>query len=135
MTTIRKFNMADTIGRYAETAQIVNLIGAKLVSAEKVGDEIVITTDRGTLRGAPEGGCCSISWVDSVDCEAAPGAVFVDRISFDDEGRVCEWANGDENKVYFGTLYTDKGRVMWELRNESNGYYGGWLNWSWEASK
>jgi hypothetical protein len=133
MNNPRDFNMADAIrtltGDYG-LEPVRNIIGARLVSASKSGDSIEIVTDRGTLMGNPEGDCCSSSWVESVECDAPAGAVFLDKVSFDDR-EPGEWSDGSERKVYFGTFYTDKGRVAWEMRNESNGYYGGWINWSW----
>ena len=93
---------------------------------------MVIETDKGTLRGTPEGDCCSSSWIESVECDAPPGALFVGSLEDDPDLPVPDWHDGAERKVYFGTLLTDRGRIIWEMRNESNGYYGGWVNWSWE---
>ena len=136
MTLARNFNMSDAIATLFGAHGIpTDIVGASLVSASKSGDDIVIVTDRGTLRGIPEGDCCSSSWVESVECDAPAGSVFVDRVLLDDPERpVPEWHDGDERKVYFGTFFTDRGRITWEMRNESNGYYGGHINWSWEAA-
>ena len=106
-------------------------MGARLVSAAEIDDGIIIVTDRGELRGDPEGDCCSQSWIESVECDAPAGSLIM---GFDDEapGNLLEsWADGDERKSYFSVLRTDRGRVTWEMRNESNGYYGGWINWTW----
>ena len=135
MSVSRDFNMADAMTALGGHGIPSDIIDARLVSAGKVGDDIVIVTDRGTLRGVAEGDCCSSSWVESVGCDAPAGSVFVDRVMFDDPERtVPEWHDGDERKVYFGAFFTDRGRITWEMRNESNGYYGGSIKWRWEAA-
>lgn len=133
---VRSFNMADGIRALFgdDRSAIANLDGARLISAGKVGDCVEIVSDKGTLRGTPEGDCCSQSWIENVECDAPHGALFVGLIDDDPELPVPEWHDGDERRVYFGTFITDKGRITWEMRNESNGYYGGWVNWTWEAA-
>lgn len=81
----------------------------------------------------PEGDCCSTSWVEHVSgVRAAIGAEFV---SVDERPELESHKNvedsGFESLALYGiTLVTDRGeRVDIDYRNESNGYYGGWLNW------
>lgn len=119
--------------RDPDTAALVNLDGARLVSAVKDGDRVIVVTDRGTLTGTPYGDCCSSSWVESVECDAPAGAVFC-GYDLDDDRDPPGWHDGSERKVYFGHFVTDRGRIAWEMRNESNGYYGGWIAWSWDSS-
>jgi len=98
------------------------------------GDVAFSFDDNSVIYASPEGDCCSHSWVEHVSgVEGAIGAV-VDRVdcnpelatqkNVDDEGYECL-------ALYGISLITTRGhRIDIDYRNESNGYYGGWLNWT-----
>jgi len=83
-----------------------------------------------------EGDClCSYSFIEQVsNPEAARMARFHDwveaEIGPDDLGLTPDQREAKERgelKFYFYRLLTDKGETTIEMRNESNGYYGGTL--------
>lgn len=107
-------------------------IGAKLLDVKADHDTITLTTDRGILIATADGECCSSSWFESVDIDGIGGELT----EFDES---TEAPPGFEDppeedyeciKVYFGTIKTTKGRITYEMRNSSNGYYGGSIVWS-----
>ena len=112
------------------------------VSLNPEKDEITFTfTDGSSKRLGTEGDCCSSSWIEHLE---APPDVFGAVITAIDEpempphdnheclARVGEDAYGNECvhdvlAVYHTRFRTDKGDIVLEYRNDSNGYYGGSL--------
>ena len=104
-------------------------VGAVLVRVEAQGDgQISLVTNKGTLHMWAGGDCCSHSWFESHDSDAEGGTITKFEETY---GERTESADYDVLQTYFGTVYTTKGRVTYELRNSSNGYYGGYVNWTW----
>lgn len=115
------------------------LVGKKLAA-------IQIASDREALRFICEDGeviarcygdCCSRTWVESVETTAMLPAVVlsVDSLALpefdgdkDPEIRQ-EWDGGELIRFYGCKITTDRGHVIIDYRNESNGYYGGSLGW------
>lgn len=73
------------------------------------------------------GDCCSHSWINHIDgvAELHSGIVEIEETI---ESRDDEDDTDDDVKVYFYKLITGLGRVTIEMRNASNGYYGGSLD-------
>jgi hypothetical protein len=83
-----------------------------------------------------EGDCCSNSWVEHVgNAEAGHMARYHDWAEVDMSPQAGSGLTGQEAsdfssgelKLYFFKLFTSKGEVLFEMRNSSNGYYGGSL--------
>ena len=76
-----------------------------------------------------EGDCCSTSWVESLDLpEAIIGSpvIAVEDIEMPDLGD----QPGHDCMAYYGCkIRTVKGECVIDYRNDSNGYYGGYLIW------
>lgn len=119
---------------YAE--EVAPIIGAKLLSASRDPDGTAIRfeTDRGTLTFSAEGDCCSTSWFESLDDDAAGGEVTAVEESTGPEPDEAAQVGHECLQCYFGVLKTTKGRATWEMRNSSNGYYGGYYRVSWDPS-
>lgn len=84
-----------------------------------------------------EGDCCSQSWIEHIgNPEASHMARFEDwcEVNIDPspdnltEEQRSAYDCG-ELKLYFFRLSTSKGETLIEMRNSSNGYYGGMLNY------
>lgn len=72
---------------------------------------------------AVEGDCCSRSWIEHLEVpKDINGATL-----FSIEDSPMPEQGGAEMKFYKTTFNTDRGAVVLEYRNESNGYYGGYL--------
>lgn len=101
------------------------------LSPEK--DRITFAFQDGTSRSfGVEGDCCSSSWIEHLE---TPGDIVGAKVlSFDDSGPVTqdhpehdEANGGDSISVYNTVVSTDRGDIVMEYRNSSNGYYGGYL--------
>lgn len=70
--------------------------------------------------------CCSESWINHVSgldyLLNATVAGVVEHPELDEDG-----TRQDCDKVYGYSLVTDRGNCHIEMRNSSNGYYGGWI--------
>ncbi len=99
-----------------------------LTKIELADDKMAIrfTTTQGEVEALCDGDCCSHTWVEDIGLpvNGLPAIVLdvvdVPMPSLDDSG---------ELKNYGCKIVTDKGDVLIEYRNESNGYYGGDLSW------
>lgn len=91
-----------------------------------------------------EGDCCSHSWIEHLDVppyvigetltgvEDGGGVPWdghecVDRKYDDDYNVITEGCGHDSLQVYNTRFRTPKGDIVLEYRNDSNGYYGGYL--------
>ena len=77
-----------------------------------------------------DGDCCSSTWIEHVELPALgfPATVLsVEDIPL--PGSVDDDANYECLAVYGLKISTDKGDIVIDYRNSSNGYYGGDLSW------
>ena len=107
------------------------LVGKTVVSVE-------ITTDDQALRFTCSDGttqvavcyaeCCSHTWIEYVE---SPENLLGTVRSVEDLTLKPGEDNddGDYEQFYGCKIYTDKGYCLIDYRNESNGYYGGDLQW------
>lgn len=95
-----------------------------VINSEKTTIGFILDNGK-TLWANAVGDCCSFEHVNGVD--ALIGQTInkvVEREMPEAEGE-----HGDEVVQYYGwTFETNKGRCDLEMRNRSNGYYGGWVN-------
>ena len=88
------------------------------------------TTDGDEIARA-DGDCCSSTWIESIELPALgfPCKVLsVENLNMPEQ----EYDESQfECLAFYGCkIVTDKGDVVIDYRNESNGYYGGNLSWS-----
>lgn len=107
--------------------------------ANKTCKDIVITEgfigfeleDSEVISFAPMGDCCSNSWIEHFDQPVTPCLIYSFKqieISPSFEETPTKTSNIEEEiRYYFYEINTDKGSFLIEMRNSSNGYYGGWL--------
>ena len=120
------------------------IVGMTVVEASMGGEVLVLSmNDGGAWLLTPEGECCSKSYWAPAEFNGIENLIgspvlrvvnryestdSVDELSYD--GEIC----GEKFvKVYALELVTAKGSAVFELRNESNGYYGGTYSARWEA--
>lgn len=105
----------------------------------KTIDGIEIAEDKQALRflirgeepiiAKCDGDCCSSTWVENVELpvNGFPATVITaQNVDMPDQGDM----EGRDVVSYYGfKIHTDKGEILIDYRNESNGYYGGSLEW------
>lgn len=108
------------------------LIGRKVTA-------VYLAKDKEAIRFDIEGGepiiarvdadCCSHTWIEMVETpENALGTVTkVEDV--DMPGEDGEDSDGDYIRYYGCKIHTEKGSMLLDYRNSSNGYYGGNLVW------
>lgn len=99
----------------------------KSFSLSEDGSRMELDTNKGPATIVAYGDCCSVSYIEDLDNS---DALFdAEVISIDEiEG---EAKTVDDEEVHEWTFYkikTNKGMCTISMRNESNGYYGGWLS-------
>lgn len=109
------------------------LQGKKLLKISTNEDEADISfhTAEGMVNFNAYGACCSSSWIETFESPSEPCVIIeVKEIpippSFDYPKTKTD-NDEEEMEYYFYEVLTDKGSFLIEMRNSSNGYYGGWL--------
>lgn len=114
---------------YFVSDAIDNLKNKKIKSITMTTDKESFTfemEDGTTSTFGVEGDCCSQSWIEYMTVpNDMSGATLLD---FEESSYVADTAP-DHNclKVYQSYFKTDRGDIVLEYRNSSNGYYGGYL--------
>jgi hypothetical protein len=103
--------------------------GKKLHSCLVLGerDVFVLLFEDAFVVFDVEGDCCSRSWIEHLEVPIdLAGSTF---LHFDESEPVeVEHPDHDCLKVYKSSFKTNRGEIVLEYRNSSNGYYGGSLN-------
>jgi hypothetical protein len=109
-----------------------NILIGKTINEIKIAEDkgaILFVTDAGEMVVRADGDCCSHTWVEHIELPALglPALVMaVDGLKMPDLGQPDEYGLVQ----YYGCkISTDKGDIVIDYRNESNGYYGGNLSW------
>jgi hypothetical protein len=101
---------------------------------------IEIASDRKAMRflidgGEPivakaDGDCCSSSWIEHIEIAARGFPATVVKVEdLDLPGSTDNDREHECLQVYGLEITTDKGEIVIDFRNSSNGYYGGNLSW------
>lgn len=94
------------------------------LDAEKTTIEFV--TDFGSEFYYTEGDCCSSSWIEHISgLSELLGKKVLNTVDLEMES--FEEPCYDGISCYGYQLNTETGRCIIEMRNHSNGYYGGWM--------
>ena len=111
-----------------------NLVGKTLIGIQISKDKINLKfqTTEGDIIAMCDADCCSHTWVEHIELPAMgfPALVISDEdIDMPDLGDML----GHDCMKYYGyKIITDKGEILIDYRNDSNGYYGGSLEWDGE---
>lgn len=101
---------------------------------------VELSEDKEAIRFLIEGGdpivakcdadCCSHTWIEHVELPALGfPAKVLSAASLDLPGSQDDHPDHDCLQVYGLKITTDKGELIIDYRNSSNGYYGGSLSW------
>lgn len=128
----------DDLDDGGELSAARHLIGARVeeITYSDACEEFLIQTDRGVLTLLAEADCCSSSWFQAFDnWSDLIGQVIVAidvRIEERDESD-NEPCRQDVTSLYGAVFSYAGGSAYLELRNDSNGYYGGEVRVGWKA--
>lgn len=109
------------------------LIGKKIVAMK-------IATDKGAILFMVESGenlvakvdadCCSHTWIESIEMPALGLPFTITAVEDLEMGKDSVSDDQYECLQFYGAkIITDKGDMVIDYRNESNGYYGGSICW------
>lgn len=113
------------------------LIGKKIVDVKIAEDKLAMlfVCDNGEeLVVRVDADCCSYTWIESVEIPALGFPFTV--IACDDLDMNKEPLENEEYEClqfYGAKITTDKGDMVIDYRNDSNGYYGGDIVWPGEG--
>lgn len=109
-----------------------NILIGKIINDIKIASDkkaIKFITDNEDIIVKTDGDCCSSSWIENIELPARGFPAKVKEaanIEMPDLGT----PENEECIEYYGfKITTDKGYIIIDYRNSSNGYYGGNLSW------
>lgn len=109
-----------------------NLLIGKTITTFKIADDrkalLFVTAEGENLIAKADADCCSETWIESVELPAL-GTPFTISAIEDLELNVGQDTRDGELAFYGAKIVTDKGDLVIDYRNESNGYYGGSMCW------
>ena len=115
---------------------MANILVGKTINKIMIADDkeaILFKTTGEDVLVRVDADCCSETWVESIELPAMgfPAVVIsVDDLKMPDLGDI----SGRDVIAYYGCkIVTDKGEIVIDYRNDSNGYYGGDLSWPGES--
>lgn len=107
------------------------IVGERLeaFTLDNTRTELVLTTTNLVIKLVAEGDCCSNSWFEHVDDVGAVGGIITEFTNDPmPDGDYPSEINSYEYIQYdFMSIRTTSGRLHMEMRNSSNGYYGGYI--------
>jgi hypothetical protein len=107
------------------------LIGKTIQHMQIASDKMAllfVTTDGEELIARVDADCCSHTWVESIELPALGFPCVVQAVDDLDLHPDAD-TQGGELAFYGCKITTDKGDMVIDYRNESNGYYGGSISW------
>ncbi len=102
------------------------LIGIKL-SEDKTA--ILFCTDEGEIKAQCDADCCSFTWIEHIEMPALGLPAKIISAGDLDMPDLGDMADCDVVDYYGFKITTNKGEIVIDYRNDSNGYYGGSLSW------
>lgn len=103
----------------------------KIIKNIKIADDkkaLLFILEDSELIARCDGDCCSDTWIESVELPALGFPALVTATKDLDINKTEKLEYG-EIEYYGFKISTDKGEIVIDYRNESNGYYGGSLWW------
>lgn len=126
------------MGWYREEKSVFDqCVGRKIASVEASGSTAKLKLDNGkTVVMELEGDCCSSSYFspEGIEDLKSLAGQTISNIEDAEESSAShgpyssELEYGDSVSWHFLKFTTDKGHTTVDWRNDSNGYYDGWIN-------
>ena len=111
------------------------LVGRTLTGMKIAADRqaLLFQTTGGDLDVNVDADCCSYSWIEHIELPALgfPAIVTaVDHLDMPDATGESKFHSDPDVLAFYGfKITTDRGEIVIDYRNDSNGYYGGSLTW------
>lgn len=111
------------------------LVGKTLVGMKLAEDRqaILFQTTDGDLVVQVDADCCSYTWVEHIELPALglPALVIaVEDLEMPENSAPSAFHKDPDVLAFYGCkISTDRGEIVIDYRNDSNGYYGGSLSW------
>lgn len=108
-----------------------SMIGKKINNIQIANDKtaLLFITDDEQLIARVDADCCSYTWIESVELPALGFPFTILNIEGLDMPDLGDLPDCDVVSYYGTKLTTDKGDMIIDYRNDSNGYYGGSIVW------
>lgn len=112
-----------------------NVLIGKTLTGMKIAEDreaILFQTTEGDIVVRVDADCCSYTWVEAIELPALgfPAKVASVEDLTMPEGRPSEFRKDPDSLSFYGCkISTDRGDIVIDYRNDSNGYYGGSLSW------
>lgn len=112
-----------------------NVLVGKTVTGMKIADDrqaLLFETDAGAIKVLVDADCCSYTWIESIELPALgfPAKVScVSDLNMPEGEESAFHPDADHLQFYGCKITTDRGDIVIDYRNDSNGYYGGNLSW------
>lgn len=110
------------------------LIGKVLTGLKIAADRqaLLFQTTTGDVEVGVHADCCSYTWVEHIELPALGFPAIVTAVDDLDmpEGKESIFHSDPDSLAFYGCkIATDRGEIVIDYRNDSNGYYGGSLSW------
>ena len=111
---------------------MTNILVGKTIKSLKIAEDktaLFFETEQGDIKVKCDADCCSFTWIEHIELPALgfPAKVIsAEDLEMPDLG---DMPNCDVVAYYGFKIITDKGELILDYRNDSNGYYGGDLAW------
>lgn len=112
-----------------------NVLVGKTITGMKIADDrqaLLFETDAGAIKVRVDADCCSYTWVEHIELPALGFPAKVSAVVDLEmpEGKESTFHKDADYLAFYGCkIVTDKGEIVVDYRNDSNGYYGGNLSW------
>jgi len=112
---------------------MANVLIGKKITQIKIADDkeaILFICDDCEIKARCDAECCSNTWIEHIELPALGFPALVVAVDdLDLPGSENDHPEYDCLQVYGCKITTDKGDIVIDYRNSSNGYYGGNLSW------
>lgn len=108
------------------------MIGLKIADVKIAEDKeaLLFITDIGEQVFVPvDADCCSHTWIEHVELPALGFPFTIISVDYLDMPDLGDLPGCDVVSYYGAKITTDKGDMVIDYRNDSNGYYGGLIVW------
>lgn len=109
-----------------------NYLVGKTITGMKIAadkEALLITTTDGDCVVRVDGDCCSHTWIEHIELPALGFPAQVTSVDDLDMNKEADETDGEYIQFYGCKISTDRGEIVIDYRNSSNGYYGGSIHW------